>query len=161
MTATRSGLGFDLHPLVDGRPRAYLAVSAPAPPDVDVLDLLKRTTPLTVGDSVAAALADRGDPEGRLGDDVAAHVRGLVADRDRVHLQDHVADVNARQRCGRAGVNGLHRKCLDRSIVCGTASYWARVRAFWCWKSWNMPANEGPSSTPRSLGSALVSTPIR
>jgi hypothetical protein len=59
-------------PLVDGRPRAYLAISPRSRPDVDVLDLLKRTTPLTVGDSVAAALADRGDPDRRLDEDVAA-----------------------------------------------------------------------------------------
>jgi len=59
-------------PLVDGRPHAFMAISAPHEPDVDVLGLLKRTTPLTVGDSVAAALADGDDPARRLDDDVAA-----------------------------------------------------------------------------------------
>ena len=59
-------------PLVDGRTHAFLAVSAPHDPDVDVLALLKRTTPLTVGDSVAAALADGADAQRRLADDVAA-----------------------------------------------------------------------------------------
>jgi len=59
-------------PLVDGRTRAFLAVSPPVDPDADVLALLKRTTPLTVGDSVAAALADGVDAHRRLADDVAA-----------------------------------------------------------------------------------------
>lgn len=59
-------------PLVEGRAHAFLAVSAPHEPGVDVLELLKRTTPLTVGDSVAAALADGDDPQRRLDDDVAA-----------------------------------------------------------------------------------------
>ena len=59
-------------PLVEGRTHAFLAVSAPCDPDVDVLALLKRTTPLTVGDSVAAALADGVDPHRRLAADVAA-----------------------------------------------------------------------------------------
>jgi 1-acyl-sn-glycerol-3-phosphate acyltransferase len=59
-------------PLVEGRPRAYFAISPPSPAEVDVLDLLKRTTPLTVGDSVAAALADHADPDRRLEEDVAA-----------------------------------------------------------------------------------------
>jgi 1-acyl-sn-glycerol-3-phosphate acyltransferase len=59
-------------PLVEGRTHAFLAVSAPVEPDADVLSLLKRTTPLTVGDSVAAALADHADPERRLADDVEA-----------------------------------------------------------------------------------------
>lgn len=60
-------------PLVRGRPRAYLGVGEPVAPRSDpdeVLDLLRRTTPLTVGSSLAAALADGADPEARLAADV-------------------------------------------------------------------------------------------
>lgn len=62
-------------PLVDGRPLAYVGVGAPLEPPGDpaeVLDLLRRTTPLTVGASLAAALADGDDPEARLAADVEA-----------------------------------------------------------------------------------------
>ncbi|HZT52859.1 MAG TPA: hypothetical protein VE995_00590 [Gaiellaceae bacterium] len=60
-------------PLVRGRPRAYVGVGAPTDPQLEVeetLALLRRTTPLTVGSSLAAALADGADPEERLARDV-------------------------------------------------------------------------------------------
>jgi 1-acyl-sn-glycerol-3-phosphate acyltransferase len=62
-------------PLVRGRTHAFLGISGPQAPTYDgceILALLRRTTPLTVGDSVAAALADRADPERRLAEDVEA-----------------------------------------------------------------------------------------
>ena len=59
-------------PLVDGRTHAFIGVGEPVAPPVDVLELLRRTTPLTVGESVAAAIADGVDPYARLDDDVAA-----------------------------------------------------------------------------------------
>jgi 1-acyl-sn-glycerol-3-phosphate acyltransferase len=59
-------------PLVDGRTHALIGVGAPVEPPVDVLELLRRTTPLTVGESVAAALADGVDAHGRLDGDVEA-----------------------------------------------------------------------------------------
>jgi hypothetical protein len=57
-------------PLVDGRVHAFIGVGAPVEPPVDVLELMRRTTPLTVGESVAAALADGADPYTRLDADV-------------------------------------------------------------------------------------------
>ena len=60
-------------PLVEGRTRAYVGVGEPVAPPEDaavVLGLLRRTTPLTVGASLAAALADGADPESRLAADV-------------------------------------------------------------------------------------------
>jgi 1-acyl-sn-glycerol-3-phosphate acyltransferase len=62
-------------PLAAGRPHALVGVGAPVEPPADagaVLDLLRRTTPLTVGSSLAAALADGDDPEERLAADVEA-----------------------------------------------------------------------------------------
>jgi len=97
-------------PLVGGRPRAYLAVSAAAPPDVDVLDLLKRTTPLTVGDSVAAALADRGDPERRLGDDVAA-----ARDEGRPY-EPELDDPEVRRRRVETALRVAGRRPLERLV---------------------------------------------
>ena len=59
-------------PLVDGRTHALMGVGEPVEAPVDVLELLRRTTPLTVGESVAAALADGVDAHGRLDGDVEA-----------------------------------------------------------------------------------------
>jgi 1-acyl-sn-glycerol-3-phosphate acyltransferase len=62
-------------PLVDGRVHAYVGVGEPVVPPTSgaaVLELLRRTAPLTVGESVAAALADGVDPHARLEADVAA-----------------------------------------------------------------------------------------
>ncbi len=60
-------------PLTAGRARAYVGIGAPADPRLDAdatLALLRRTTPLTVGSSFAAALAHGADPEQRLAHDV-------------------------------------------------------------------------------------------
>jgi 1-acyl-sn-glycerol-3-phosphate acyltransferase len=60
-------------PLVDGRVHAFVGVGEPVEPPRDgeaVLDLLRRMTPLTVGESVAAAIADCADPYARLEADV-------------------------------------------------------------------------------------------
>jgi 1-acyl-sn-glycerol-3-phosphate acyltransferase len=97
-------------PLVHGRPRAYLAVSPPSPPDVDLLELLKRTTPLTVGDSVAAALADGGDPERRLDDDVAA-----ARDEGRPY-DPELDDGEVRRARVAAAVRIARRRPLDRLV---------------------------------------------
>lgn len=62
-------------PLTSGRTVAWVGVGAPADPQLDVeqtLALLRRTTPLTVGSSLAAALAEGADPEERLARDVEA-----------------------------------------------------------------------------------------
>jgi 1-acyl-sn-glycerol-3-phosphate acyltransferase len=62
-------------PLVDGRVHAFIGVGEPAVPPKSgdaVLELLRRTTPLTVGESVAAALADGADANARLETDVDA-----------------------------------------------------------------------------------------
>jgi hypothetical protein len=85
-------------------------VSAPAPPDVDVLDLLKRTTPLTVGDSVAAALADRDDPERRLGDDVAA-----ARDEGRPY-EPELDDPEVRRRRTETALRFAGRRPLERLV---------------------------------------------
>jgi hypothetical protein len=53
-------------PLTAGRPYAYMGIGEPAPPPADddaVLALLRRTTPLTAGQLVAAGAADRADSE--------------------------------------------------------------------------------------------------
>ena len=53
-------------PLSAGRPYAYMGVGEPAPPpvdDADVLELLRRTTPLTAGQLVAAGAADAAESE--------------------------------------------------------------------------------------------------
>lgn len=64
-------------PLVDGRVHAFIGVGDAVEPPVDVLELFRRTTPLTVGESVAAALADGADPYRRLDEDVeSAHGEG-------------------------------------------------------------------------------------
>lgn len=60
---------------MEGRTCAYVGVGAPVEPVGDpaaVLALLRRTTPLTVGSSLAAALADGADPVARLAEDVEA-----------------------------------------------------------------------------------------
>jgi 1-acyl-sn-glycerol-3-phosphate acyltransferase len=60
-------------PLVDGRVHAFVGVGERVEPPRDgeaVLELLRRTTPLTVGESVAAAIADGADPQARLAADV-------------------------------------------------------------------------------------------
>lgn len=63
-------------PLVEGRrPLALVGVGPPVEPPAGadaVLALLRRTSPLTVGSSLAAALADGDDPEARLAADVEA-----------------------------------------------------------------------------------------
>lgn len=59
-------------PLAAGRVQALVGVGAPVDPGGDVLELLRGTTPLTVGESVAAALADGVDAYLRLADDVEA-----------------------------------------------------------------------------------------
>lgn len=62
-------------PLCAGRTRAYVGVGAPVGPELGVeetLALLRRTTPLTVGSSFAAAVADGAEPGRRLAEDVEA-----------------------------------------------------------------------------------------
>ncbi|HET7573334.1 MAG TPA: hypothetical protein VFJ77_11775 [Gaiellaceae bacterium] len=62
-------------PLGEGRARAYVGVGTAVAPLADaaaILALLRRATPLTVGSSLAAALADGDDPERRLAADVEA-----------------------------------------------------------------------------------------
>ena len=97
-------------PLVAGRTRAYLAVSAPAEPDVDVLELLKRTTPLTVGDSVAAALADHSDPERRLAEDVA------TARAEGRPYEPELDDPGVRRRRVEVAVRVARGRSLERLV---------------------------------------------
>jgi 1-acyl-sn-glycerol-3-phosphate acyltransferase len=97
-------------PLVEGRTHAFLAVSAAAEPDADVLALLKRTTPLTVGDSVAAALADRADPERRLADDVEA-----AREEQRPYLPE-LDDAEIRKRRVDVAVRVAQGHSLDRLV---------------------------------------------
>jgi 1-acyl-sn-glycerol-3-phosphate acyltransferase len=97
-------------PLVEGRTRAYLAVSAPHAPGVDVLELLKRTTPLTVGDSVAAALADGDDPYARLDRDVAA------AREEGRPCAPELDDEHERRRRVEAAVRVARGRPLDRLV---------------------------------------------
>jgi hypothetical protein len=62
-------------PLVAGRPRALVGVGEPVEPVADpdeLLALLRRTSPLTVASSLAAARADGGDPASRLAADLDA-----------------------------------------------------------------------------------------
>jgi len=67
-------------PLSVGRTRAYVGVGAATDAGLELeetLSLLRRTTPLTVGSSFAASLADGADPEERLARDVErAHEEG-------------------------------------------------------------------------------------
>jgi hypothetical protein len=97
-------------PLVEGRTHAFLAVSPPAEPGVDVLALLKRTTPLTVGDSVAAALADRADPERRLAEDVEA-----AREERRPYLRE-LDGAEVRKRRVDVAVRVAHGRPLDRLV---------------------------------------------
>jgi 1-acyl-sn-glycerol-3-phosphate acyltransferase len=97
-------------PLVDGRTHAFLAVSAPCPPDVDVLELLKRTTPLTVGDSVAAALADGADPGRRLDDDVEA------AREEGRPYEPELDDARVRARRAEVAMRAAGGRPLDRLV---------------------------------------------
>jgi hypothetical protein len=60
-------------PLGEGRVRAYVGVgraTGPVEDQAEILALLRRATPLTVGSSLAAALDDGDDPERRLAEDV-------------------------------------------------------------------------------------------
>ena len=100
-------------PLVRGRTHAFLGVSGPHAPTDDareLLALLRRTTPLTVGDSVAAALADRADPERRLAEDVEA------AREERRPYEPELDDPEVRQVrvAVAAGLAGGHP--LDRLV---------------------------------------------
>jgi 1-acyl-sn-glycerol-3-phosphate acyltransferase len=100
-------------PLVAGRTRAYLATSAPIPPTDDageILAVLRRTTPLTVGDSVAAALADRSDPERRLAADVEA-----ARDEGRPY-EPELDDAGVRRRRASAAVAAAQGRPLDRLV---------------------------------------------
>lgn len=97
-------------PLVEGRTHAFLAISAPAEPEVDVLSLLKRTTPLTVGESVAAALADHADPERRLAEDVEA-AREELRPYERT-----LDDAEVRRRRVEVAVRAARGHRLDRLV---------------------------------------------
>jgi hypothetical protein len=97
-------------PLVEGRTHAFLAVSEPVDPTADVLELLKRTTPLTVGDSVAAALADRADPERRLSDDVEA-----AREERRPYLRE-LDDAEVRKRRVEVAVRVAQVRPLERLV---------------------------------------------
>jgi len=97
-------------PLVEGRTHAFLAVSPPQQPDVDVLALLKRTTPLTVGDSVAAALVEGADPEQRLADDVA-----LAREVGRPY-QPELADPAVRRARAAVAVRVARGRPLERLV---------------------------------------------
>jgi 1-acyl-sn-glycerol-3-phosphate acyltransferase len=97
-------------PLVEGRTHAFLAISAPAEPDVDVLSLLRRTTPLTVGDSVAAAMADHADPERRLAEDVEA------AREERRPYERTLDDAEVRRRRVEVAVRAAQGHQLDRLV---------------------------------------------
>jgi 1-acyl-sn-glycerol-3-phosphate acyltransferase len=98
-------------PLVRGRTHAFLAISAPRAPTDDageLLALLRRTTPLTVGDSVATALADHADPERRLAEDVEA------ARDERRPYEPELDDPDVRRKrmaiaLGAAGAQPLER----------------------------------------------------
>jgi 1-acyl-sn-glycerol-3-phosphate acyltransferase len=100
-------------PLVAGRTNAYLAISAPSRPTDDadeILGLLRRTTPLTVGDSVAAALADRSDPERRLADDVEA-----AREQGRPY-EPELDDAEVRRRRAATAVATAQGRTLDRLV---------------------------------------------
>ena len=100
-------------PLVAGRTHAFLAVSAPSAPTDDageILALLRRTTPLTVGDSVAVALADRADPEQRLADDVEA------AREEGRPYEPELDDAEVRRKRAATAVAAALGRPLDRLV---------------------------------------------
>jgi 1-acyl-sn-glycerol-3-phosphate acyltransferase len=100
-------------PLVSGRTLAYVGVGAPVEPIGDpdaVLDLLRRTTPLTVGASVAAALADGDDPEQRLAADVA------VAREEGRPCEPELADAASRRERVAAALRAVEGSELDRLV---------------------------------------------
>jgi 1-acyl-sn-glycerol-3-phosphate acyltransferase len=102
-------------PLAGRRPHAYLGVGAAVEPPVDteaVLELLRRTTPLTVGESLAAALADGDDPVRRLAADVAA------AEAEGRPYERELADAAVRAErlaAARARVDGRELERLNRA----------------------------------------------
>jgi 1-acyl-sn-glycerol-3-phosphate acyltransferase len=101
-------------PLVDGRVHAFVGVEEPVEPPRDgaaVLELLRRTTPLTVGESVAAALADGADACRRLADDVeSARASGRP-------YEPELDDADVRRRRVDTALRRAGGRDLDRLVL--------------------------------------------